>query len=170
MNNTWVKYGFLFVLTALIQGLVVNNLQFSEYLNPMIYPIMIMMLPFQMNAIVTMVIALMLGLSVDAFSDTFGLHASAAVLIGYIRPTLMKYIQPKEGYDSTLLPTIHDMGIAWFVLFSSAILVIHHLWFFSIEILRFDLILLIFGKTFLSLIFSLVLIILFQYIFYKPTK
>lgn len=160
----------MFILIVLIQGLVVNNIQWSEYLNPMVYPIMILMLPFQLNAIITMFVALLLGLSVDAFSDAFGLHASAAVLIGYLRPSLMKYIRPKEGYDNNLLPTIQDMGAIWFLIYASIILIIHHLWFFSMEILRFDLILLILGKTILSFLFSLTLIILFQYIFYKPSK
>lgn len=170
MNNNWVKYSLIFILTVLVQGLVVNNIQLNEYLMPMVYPIMILMLPFGLNAIITMVVALLLGLSVDAFSDTFGLHASAAVIIGYLRPTLMKYIQPKEGYDNALLPSIHDMGVVWFVLYTSLLLLVHHLWFFSIEILRFDLILLILGKTIFSLFFSLALIVLFQYIFYKPSK
>ena len=160
----------IFILIVLAQGLVVNNIQISVYLNPMIYPIMILMLPFNLNTIVTMSVALLLGLSVDAFSDTFGLHASAAVMIGYLRPSLMKYIQPNEGYDNALLPTVHDMGIIWFLLYSSLLLFVHHLWFFSIEVLRFDLIWLILGKTFLSTIFSLALIVIFQYIFYKPSK
>lgn len=170
MNNNWLKYVLIFILIVLAQGLVVNNIQVSVYLNPMIYPIMILMLPFNLNTIVTMSVALLLGLSVDAFSDTFGLHASAAVMIGYLRPSLMKYIQPKEGYDNALLPTVHDMGIIWFLLYASLLLFVHHLWFFSIEVLRFDLIWLILGKTFLSTIFSLALIVIFQYIFYKPSK
>lgn len=165
-----MKYILIFVLIVLVQGLVVNNIQINEYLMPMIYPLMILMLPFRQNTLVSMGVALVLGLSVDAFSDTFGLHASAAVLIGYLRPSLMKYIQPKEGYDNALLPTVHDMGIVWFGIYASLLLFIHHLWFFSIEIFRFDQILLILGKTFFSFLFSFILILLFQYIFYKPSK
>ena len=170
MNNKWVRYILIFILIVLVQGLVVNNIQLNEYLMPMIYPLMILMLPFNQNSLVSMGVALLLGLSVDAFSDTFGLHASSAILIGYLRPTLMKYIQPKEGYDNALLPTIHDMGIVWFGIYASLLLFIHHLWFFSIEMFRLDQILLILGKTFFSFIFSLLLIVLFQYIFYKPSK
>ena len=170
MNNSWVKYGLIFILIVLIQGLVVNNIQINEYFNPMVYPIMIMMLPFELNAIVTMLVALVLGVSVDAFSNTFGLHASSALFIGYLRPTIMKYIRPKEGYDTALLPSIQDMGTTWFLAYVSVIILAHHLWFFSFEILRFDLFLLILGKTFLSFFFSISLIILFQYIFYKPSK
>ncbi|MEX1002438.1 MAG: rod shape-determining protein MreD [Crocinitomicaceae bacterium] len=169
MNN-WVKYISLFILVVLFQGLVVNNMQFSEYINPMVYPVMIMMLPFELSVVATMAVALLLGLSVDAFSDTFGLHASAALLIGYLRAGILRYIQPKEGYDSALQPSIHDMNMRWFLPYTSTLLLVHHLWFFSVEILRFDLMLLILGKTFISFFFSLTLIIIFQYIFYKPSK
>lgn len=170
MNNNWVKYGLIFILIVLIQGLVVNDIQLNEYFNPMVYPLMIMMLPFELAAIPTMIVALLLGVCVDAFSNTFGLHASAALFIGYLRPIIMRYIQPNEGYDNTLLPIIQDMGVQWFLLYSGIIIFAHHLWFFSFEILRFDLILLILGKTFCSLFFSVGLIILFQYIFYKSSK
>jgi hypothetical protein len=136
----------------------------------MIYPIMMLMLPFELNLLLTMLVAVILGLSVDAFSNTFGLHASATLLIGYLRPTILRYTRPNEGYDSTALPSIHDMGVSWFLLYSSVIIFIHHFWFFSFEILRFDLILLILGKTILSSILSLILVILFQYIFFKPSK
>ena len=170
MNNFWVKYSLIFVLVVLAQGLVVNNIEINEYLNPMIYPVMILLLPFETNLIIGMLVGLLLGLSVDAFSNTFGLHASAALLIGYLRPTIMRYIKPRDGYDTALLPTIHDMGPAWFLIYSSVVIFVHHLWFFSVEILRFDLIFLILLKTFFSTLFSLALIILFQYIFYKPSR
>lgn len=170
MNNAWVKYGSYFVLIVLIQGLVVNNIEINAYFNPMIYPVMIMMLPFELNILITMLVAFVLGISVDAFSNTFGLNASAAIVIGYLRPAILNVIKPRDGYDPVLLPSIHDMGRLWFLTYASVILFIHHLWFFIIEILRFDQILRILGKTTLSMLFSLALIIIFQYIFYKPSK
>lgn len=170
MNNTWIKYGSYFLLIVLIQGLVVNNIQINEYFNPMIYPVMIMMLPFQLNILVTMLISFVLGISVDAFSDTFGLHASAALVIGYIRPSILNLIKPRDGYDLVLLPSIHDMGKFWFLSYATILLAIHHFWFFIIEIFRFDQVGHIIVKTVASAFFSLLLILLFQYIFYKPSK
>lgn len=170
MNNAWIKYSSYFLLVVLIQGLVVNNIEINEYFNPMIYPVMIIMLPFELNILLTMLIALVLGLSVDAFSNTFGLNASAALVIGYLRPTVLNLIKPRDGYDLVLLPSIHDMGQLWFLSYASILLAIHHFWFFMIEILRFDQIGHLLIKTIASVFFSLVLIILFQYIFYKPSK
>lgn len=170
MNNTWVKYGSYFILIVLIQGLVVNNIEINSYFNPMIYPVMIMMLPFELNILITMLVAFLLGISVDAFSNTFGLNASAALVIGYLRPTVLNIIKPRDGYDATLLPSIHDMGRLWFLTYAAVLLFIHHIWFFTIEVLRFDQFLQILLKTISSLAFSLFLVILFQYIFYKPSK
>jgi hypothetical protein len=170
MNNKWIKYGANFILIVLIQGLVVNNIEITEYLNPMIYPVLIMMLPFELNILVTMLIAFILGLSVDAFSNTFGLNASAAIVIGYLRPFILKIIEPRDGYDTVLIPSIHDMGKLWFLTYALTILFIHHLWFFTIEIFRFDQILHILFKTICSVGFSLLIILLLQYIFYKPSK
>lgn len=170
MNNSWIKYGLIFILVILIQGLVVNNIEINEFFNPMFYPILILMLPFELSVFVTLIISFSLGLAIDGFSNTFGLHASATMLIGYLRPVLLRYIKPRDGYDNTLLPSIHDMGMPWFLGYASLFLFLHHLWFFTFEILRFDLFWLIIGKTFFSLLFSLALIILFQYIFYKASK
>ncbi|MBN4073134.1 hypothetical protein JYT74_03725 [Crocinitomix catalasitica] len=170
MNNVWIKYGLNFILVVLIQGLVVNNIEINEYFNPMIYPVMILMLPFEMNVLLAMLISLILGISVDAFSNTFGLHASAALLMAYIRQTILRYIKPRDGYDLSMMPSLHDMGIIWFLFYAGILMFAHHLWFFSFEILRFDLILLILLKTVFSLFFSLALVVLFQFIFYKPSK
>lgn len=170
MNNTWVKYSSYFILIVLIQGLVVNNIQINEYINPLIYPVMIMMLPFELNILITLLVSFLLGISVDAFSNTFGLNASAAIVIGYLRPFILGIIKPRDGYDSVLLPSIHDMGKLWFLSYASVILLIHHLWFFTIEFFRFDQMLHVFLKTLASLVFSLILVVLFQYIFYKPSK
>jgi len=170
MNSPWLKYTAYFILIVLIQGLVIQNIQVNEYLNPMIYPVMILLLPFELNALLTMLVAFVLGMAVDAFGNGFGLHASATLVIAYLRPSILRIIKPRDGYDLVLLPTIHDMGKLWFLTYATVILFIHHLWFFTVEIFRFDLFFLIFAKTIASVLFSLLLIILFQYIFYKPSK
>ena len=169
MNNAWLKYGLNFILIVLVQGLVVNPMEIHEFLNPMVYPMLILMLPFDLSVLATLAISFVLGVSVDGMSNTFGLHASAAMVVGYLRPTVLKYIKPRDGYDATLMPSIHDMGITWFLGYTTFFLFLHHAWFFTIEIFKLDFFL-IFAKTFCSLLFSLLLIILLQFILYKASK
>jgi hypothetical protein len=130
----------------------------------------LLVLPFETSLFVGMLISLVLGISVDALSDTFGLHTSSSLVIGYLRPYLLNLIKPRDGYDNSLIPSIHDMGKTWFLMYASIMLGLHHLWFFTFEILRFDLIDIILIKTLFSVCLSLFLIILLQYILYKPTK
>jgi len=170
MSNPWVKYSVYFVFIILLQGLVFNQIQFSGLVYPMVYSIAIIMLPVETSLIISIIIALLLGIGVDMFSDTFGLHTSSSLLIAYIRPTILKYLRPRDGYDSVLLLSIHDMGKKWFLTFSAIIIGIQNLWFFSFELLRFDLIFTILLKTILSTIVTLFIIILLQYLLYKPTK
>jgi hypothetical protein len=170
MQNNIVRYLISFVAIIMLQVLVLTKFAPGWSTHAMVYPMLIISLPFNMKPIWLMFIGLCLGLCVDAFTNTFGLHASAAVFLAYARPELMKLISPKDGYDYLLKPTIKDMGFKWYGLITLVLLAIHHLWFFIFESLNlydFGFILL---KTLLSVIVSWILIIAIQYIFYKATK
>ena len=147
-----------------------NQFQFSLLFYPMIYILAILMLPFNTNLFLSIIISLFLGVCVDAVSDTFGLHTSASLVIGYTRPYFLKLIRPRDGYDLSLSPSIHDMGKSWFLTYVTIMLIIHHLWFFIFEMLSFNMIGMIFLKTILSTLMSLFIIVLLQYLLYKPTK
>jgi len=170
MNNPWVKYSIYFIFMILLQGMVFNQIQFSGLVYPMVYIIAIIMLPVETTLIVSILIALLLGIGIDMFSDTFGLHTSSSLLIAYVRPFILKLVRPRDGYDSVLLLSIHDMGKTWFLTFAAILVAIHHLWFFIFEILRFDLIFSIILKTVFSTLVTLFIIVLLQYLLYKPTK
>lgn len=170
MNNPWVKYSIYFVFIILLQGLVFNQIQFSGLVYPMVYIVAIIMLPVETSLVLSVIIASILGIGVDMFSDTFGLHTSSALLIAYIRPTVLKLLRPRDGYDSVLLLSIHDMGKTWFLTYAAIITGIHSLWFFTFELLRFDLIFTIILKTLFSTTVTLFIIILLQYLLYKSTK
>lgn len=170
MIKTYLKYFLYFVFIVMLQGLVINNFQISELLYPMVYIIAIIMLPVEISIYILLVLALVLGVSVDALSDTFGLHTSSCLTIAYTRPMVLNLIKPRDGYDSNLMLSIHDMGKAWFLTYSFLIIIIHHLWFFTFEMLKFELIGTIILKTLISAVFSLMLIVLLQYLLFKPSK
>ena len=170
MQNNIIRYIISFIAIILLQVLVLNQFAPGWSAYAMIYPMLIVSLPFNMRPVWLMLIAFLVGFAVDSFSNTFGLHASAAVFLAYARPELMKIISPKEGYDFLLKPTIKDMGFKWYGLITFVLFTIHHLWFFifeSFNLYDFGFILL---KTFLSVIVSWFLAIAIQFIFYKATK
>jgi len=136
----------------------------------MVYILVILVLPFDFNILLTIAIALILGISVDTLSDTFGLHTSAAIFVAYFRPAVLKLLTPRDGYDSSVIPTIQDMGFTWFSAYSGLLILLHHIWFFTIEIFRLDLSGLIVLKVFVSFLFSFIFMIGLQFLLYKPSK
>lgn len=170
MNNNLVRNIIGFTGVLVIQILFLTNFAPGMGIHVMIYPMLIIALPFDLKPIWIMLIALVLGFTVDAFNNTFGLHASSAVFIAYLRPILMKFIAPKDGYDPLLRPNIKDMGFKWYAAILIILTALHHLWFFvfeSFNLYDFGYILL---KVLLSTIVSWFLSILLQLLFAKSSK
>lgn len=161
---------FRFFLFVLAQGLIVGQLDFGFGIHPMIYPLFILLLPFDMSAIPLMIIAFVTGVSVDFFMNTFGLHASAAVIMAYFRPELFKLFSPRDGYESFRQPSVADLGYKWFISVSSLMVLIHHVWFFFLEYFRLSDVLYVLQKTFLSGVLTVLIFLLIQIIFFKNQR
>jgi len=158
---------FRFIFLVLLQVLVLNNIQFSGYINPYLYVLFILLLPFETPGWLLLVFAFFLGLSVDIFSDTIGMHASASVFMAFLRPFVLQLIAPRDGYEIGKLPRVYYYGIVWFFKYSFLLILLHHLFLFSIEVFNFNSYYLILVRTFLSVIFTTVLVIISQYIIFR---
>jgi rod shape-determining protein MreD len=160
-----IKNIFRFFLLIGLQILVLNNIQLNGFINPYLYVLFILMLPFETPKWLVMVLAFMIGLSIDIFSDSPGMHAAASTFMAFCRPIVLKIMQPREGYEFTLKPTIFQMGISWFLTYAGILTFLHHLAYFYIEIFRFSEFFAVFTRVILSSIFTLLLIIFTQLLF-----
>jgi rod shape-determining protein MreD len=158
---------FRFIFLILIQVWVLNNIQFSGYINPYMYILFILLLPFETPGWIVILSSFFLGLSVDMFTDTLGMHASASVLIGFLRKHILQSISPRDGYEPGTLPRIYYYGFAWFFKYSLILIVIHHLFLFSVEVFSFHAYYYVLLRTVLSSMFTLLFIILSQYIIFR---
>ena len=75
-----LKNIFRFIILVLVQVLVLNNIQFLGYINPYIYILFILSLPVRTPRWASLLLAFVLGLTIDIFANTPGMHASAAEL------------------------------------------------------------------------------------------
>lgn len=158
-----------FVGLILIQVLVVSNLPLGYYVNPYIYPLILLALPFQIPHWLLMFIGFVTGLTVDIFLNTMGMHAAACVLICFLRPYAVQILTPRGGYDVDDEPKIASLGYTWFLSYVAILIVIHHVAYFYIEIFSFTSFFMILGKALLSSIVSIILIVLLALIF-SPGK
>jgi rod shape-determining protein MreD len=159
-----------FLVFTLLQVLIIQNINLGTFFIPMLHLIIILLLPFQLTRVPVLFICFVLGLILDAFYNQQGIHSAAMVFMGFLRPFVLKALAPREGYGDFMKPTVHSMGLAWFATYSGILIFGHHLFFFYMELFRFN----EFWSTMLRVICSsvstFVLILIFQYLFYRNDK
>ena len=79
MNNLIFKNITRFILLVLVQVIVLNKINFLGYINPYIYILFIILFPIKNNRVLFIFLGFLLGLTVDLFLDSGGVHAAACV-------------------------------------------------------------------------------------------
>lgn len=167
--NTIIKHGVRFLFFVLVQVLILNQVEIGWGTQLMIYPLFIALLPVEINILLSLVIAFALGLSIDSFSDTYGLHASSLLVVSYFRPIIFKVFAPRDGYEMEEA-NVHQMGLSWFLKSFGLLLLIHHFWFFMLETFKLNEMLFVLQKTALSVPISFIICVLLQYLFIRKRK
>ncbi|MDA3906094.1 MAG: rod shape-determining protein MreD [Bacteroidales bacterium] len=159
-----------FFIVLILQLLVFNNIQFSGYVNIYFYVLFILLLPFETPRWLMLISAFLLGLTVDIFSHSYGMHAAASVFISYLRPYVVYFIRSKKELDVGVLPTIGHMGFSWFLSYASILIFIHHFIYFFLEVFRLNDFLTTFYRVIYSSIATIIVIIAEQFLFFKQRK
>ncbi len=166
MARIWIKYILMFIFVVLIQVLILNQLQISGYLNPYFYVLFILLLPVSTPRYLVLLLAFIIGFSIDFFTDTPGLHAAATTLLGYLRTPVL-YLVSGRGSDMAEYPTLKNNGLRWFLIYSVLLVLIHHFFLFYMEVFSFA----GFFRTLIRVIFSTILsvfvIVLSQFLIFR---
>ena len=165
-----LKIIFRFIILIAVQVLVLNHVEISGYINPFLYVLFILMLPVRIPRTFLLIIAFATGLCVDLFSNTAGMHAAACVLMAYLRPGWLKIIAPRDGYDVEATPSVKRFGFQWFIIYSTVMVLVHHVYLFYIEVFRLNELLSTLSRALLSALITLLLIIITQYLFVKQEE
>jgi hypothetical protein len=170
MINEIINNSLRFVFLILVQVLILNNIQLGGYINPYLYVLFILLLPIETPKWLILFLCFLLGLGVDQFSDTMGLHAGASVFMGFCRPYLLKVLAPREGYGAENKPGLKSMNLRWFLTYSGILVLLHHLFLFYAEVFRFSEFFHTLLRVILSTFFTILLIIICQYLFYYKLR
>lgn len=163
MNNIVVLNTFRFVLLLLAQVLIFNGLNFMGTINPMVYVIFLYWYPIKQNRAIFLLIAFLLGLLVDIFSDSLAVHTLAILTAAFARPFIMRFCfgVNYEFQNFTFKNTTKIQRITYLAL----LIVLHHTIFFCFEILSFSHILLILKKIVSTSLLTIFLCTLFSSLF-----
>jgi hypothetical protein len=121
------------LLYLFLQVFIVRNLVFFEVAFCFVYISIILFLPSNTPVSVVLLIAFLAGLSVDLFYNTAGMHASASLLLAFLRSYIIKVLFPTKGLDTELVISLDGMGMERFIRYIVILTFIHHLYLFFLE-------------------------------------
>jgi rod shape-determining protein MreD len=168
MINSILRFGLIFILLVLLQVLLFNNIQFSGYVNPYVYIMFILLLPIEIPSWLLLPLSFATGLIIDFFSGSPGMHTSATVLAGFVRPYILRIVSPRDGYESGSDPSMLIYGFRWFFSYTLLIVLFHHTALFYLEVFRLADFFRTFLRVLLSSLFSISFILLIE--FYRRGK
>lgn len=168
MNREVLNTIFLYLGLIFLQVIILNNINFLGYINPMIYILFIFFYPVKKLDSNFLLLSFLLGLSIDFFSNSGGVNAAATLFIAYVRLPVIKGVLGKTDLDfSTFsfrkLKFIKSLSII------SILIVLHHFIVFQLEYFRFDGFFTILTKTLLTSLFTLILILM-SFVFFTNRK
>ena len=166
MIKLLLKYGLMFVSLVLIQVLLLNHIQLGGYLIPYMYVLFILLLPVSTPGYLLILFAFIYGFVIDLFSNSPGIHSSATLFMSIFRAPLIKSISIKEE-NTNDYPGLKQYGFRWFFTYSLIMVVIHHIFLFFIEMFSFHDFLSTLLRSLLSSAFSVLIIILSQFIVFR---
>ncbi len=159
-----------FIILVLAQVFVFDKINLGGYLDPYIYLMFILLLPFETPQWLVLISSFAIGLAIDLFTGSLGVHAAASTFTAFVRPAVVQNLFPKPDKSSVFLPGINDMGIAPFLLYTLILVFIQNLILFSLEAFRFSETGSVLLRTLLSTILTSVLIVMLDLVFKKTPK
>ncbi|WNM19990.1 rod shape-determining protein MreD [Flavobacterium capsici] len=167
MNSTLLVNIARFILLLLAQVLIFNRLDLFGYINPYPYILFIILFPVNGNKLGLLLASFFLGLIMDMFWNSGGVHAASCLVLAYFRPAIFKFsFGLSYEYQTVKLNDVLTPERFSFILIA---VVIHHFTLFILEVFKISFFWDIFLRTIFSTIFTIITCILIIYII-KPSK
>ncbi|MCB0706082.1 MAG: hypothetical protein KDC34_12255 [Saprospiraceae bacterium] len=169
MNSIIFTTALRFLGLVFFQGLLLQRFQLGGpilgHLFVIMFPVFIMLLPLRTPRPLLIFLGFLIGLAIDLFYDSPGLHASAGAFTGYFRKFPLKWLAPRGGYNVNYSPTVRRYGWNWFLKYSALMLGAHLFFYFCVEAFTFAFYVDILLNFLISFPVSMLFIIMFQRIF-----
>lgn len=167
MNSRTIIVNLLrWILLLFVQIFLLRNMAFYNLSTPFIYVLVILLLPFQTPNLLLYLIAFITGITLDSFYDTLGVHTSACVALAFVRTIFISISLNRDSIDEPT-PTLGNMGLRWFSLYAVLCIFVHHFTLFFLEAFKFSSWSYTFGRTLLSVVFTLFTVLLVEFIFHN---
>lgn len=170
MNRILIFNVLRFIILIFLQVFLLKNMVFYNLNVPFLYILFILLLPFETPNWLLFVLSFTLGITIDLFSDTLGLHAAACTILALIRIFFINITVQKDNYDSDPEPTLSIMGFRWFFFYCLILTFFHHFFLFNLEVFKLAEILNTISRVLISSLFTILLIFTTELVFYRKKQ
>ncbi|TCV09603.1 hypothetical protein EDC17_104111 [Sphingobacterium alimentarium] len=156
-----------YVILIIVQVALLKNIGYYNMAVAFPYVLIILLLPIGISNFVLFVLALLTGLSIDAFYDSIGIHAAACVALAFFRIFFHNITIELDDQASFITPSWGIMGFKWFSTYILFGVIIHHLILFLIEAFTFSNFIQTLMSIILSSLFTILIILVISLLTYQ---
>ncbi|OUL63332.1 MULTISPECIES: rod shape-determining protein MreD [unclassified Flavobacterium] len=167
MNSALLINISRFILLLAVQIIIFNNMNFLGYISPFPYILYIILFPVNGNKSGLIVSSFLLGLVMDMFCNSGGIHATACLILAYYRPYIFKFSFGLSYEYQTI--KLNDSLTPERFSFLLVSVLLHHIILFTLEAFQFNFILDVLLRTLFSTIFTIITCIIIIYLI-KPNR
>ncbi len=128
-----IAYFWMAVALLFAQIFILDEVSMALWLRPMIFPLVVLLLPIEWRTIWTVLVALLLGIFMDVSLGGQGLYTSTLLPLAVMRRWIL-YLTTRrsvEAGDQTSL--LSRMPLRQVMIYIAAMLLLHHAMFFMLE-------------------------------------
>jgi len=167
MNNIIISQFVYFLVYVLLQIFFIRKLVLFDVAFCFLYINFIVSFTKEIDKILLMLMAFVLGITIDVFYNTLGIQTAACVLIAFARPYILQLFSQKDKNNEV---NLREMGLINFSLYLLAMIFLHSFVVFSIEVGNISLFMNTMVRIMASTLFTFVVILTFQFLFFSQTK
>lgn len=132
-----IAYFWMAVALLFAELFILGEISIAMWLRPMIFPLVILLLPIEWRTIWVVLASLLLGIFMDVSLGGMGLYTSTLLPLAIVRRWIL-YLTTRrsiEAGDQTSL--FSRMPLHQVMIYVGAMLLLHHAMFFGLEALSF---------------------------------
>jgi rod shape-determining protein MreD len=162
----WTKQIVRYIIVMILQVLLFDQLQLLGVCHPYIYILCLMMMPITLPHSADMIIGAVVGLVMDIFCNSLGIHTASCILLMFIRPYLLGgIVNDKDRLNEQI--SLRTLGMEAMVKYVFILVFIHHLMVFILAAWSWSHIGFVLLETIVSGLITSALIIGYNILVYK---
>ena len=170
MSRQFFRNLIRFLSLVLLQVFILNEIKLGGYINPYIYVMFILLLPVDISKSLLLFLAFILGLTIDFFGNTLGLHAAATVLLAFARPGTINLFFSNIEFNSNEEPGLQRLKFNGFFRYVFALVFIHNFTLYMLEIFSFTDFFHTLYRIMLNTLLTILLIFITMFLFSKKSN